>query len=90
MSKNAYITALSFYIMYTPLYIIYYIKGYCCDMNCKLFVLMKTIKLHGTCIKIQLILEREHNPSPLERSAGWYCRSARKYSLHTARIIQNT
>jgi len=46
--------------------------------------------MHGTCIKIQLIPQREHSPSPLERSAGWYCRSARKHSLPTARIIQNT
>lgn len=50
----------------------------------------KTIKMHCTCIKIQLIPQRAHNPSPLERSAGWYCRSARKYSLSTARILQNT
>ena len=52
--------------------------------------LIKTIKMHGACIEIQLILQRKHNPSPLERPAGWYCRSARKYFLLTARIIQNT
>ena len=59
-------------------------------MKCTFVGLIKTIIMHSTCIEIQLIPQREHNPSPLEISAGWYCRSLRKYSLPTARIIHNT
>jgi len=36
-------------------------------MSCAFVGLIKTIKMHSTCIKILLIPQREHNPSPLDR-----------------------